>query len=114
MEKQDVSTRIDELVEYARMLDASFDDQNQDLLASVAAQLRVTVSPLYVFFEVGPKPWRNAMSGAWVAMKSAGSVQEQLALSKLDWARVGAAVSFTVSGVEQLCASWNQIQNHAG
>lgn len=109
MDEQDVTALIDELVEYAHVLDASFEDHNPLLLGSVALQLREAVSPLYEVLEKGPKPWRNATGGAWVAMNSAGSVEEQLALSELDRGRIGAAVSFTVSGVEQLLAKWSQV-----
>lgn len=96
------------LVEYARVLDASDEDQDPLLLGSVATQLRETVSPLYEVLEKGPGPWRNASGGAWLAMNSPRRVEEQVALSEPDWDRIGAAVSSTVSGVEILQAKWTQ------
>jgi hypothetical protein len=42
-------------------------------------------------------------------MNSADSVQEQLSVPELDWGRIGAAVSFAESGVEQLRTSWIQL-----
>jgi hypothetical protein len=108
MEERDVTPQIGLLVEYAKVLDASDEDQNPLLVGSVATQVRETVSPLCEVLEEGPRPWRNASGGAWLAMNSARSVEEQLALSELDWDRIGAAVSFTVSGVDQLQAKWTQ------
>ena len=46
MEEGDVTALVVELVEYSRVLDASFDDQNPLLFASVATQLWEMVSPL--------------------------------------------------------------------
>jgi len=112
MEERDVTALIGELVEDARVLDASFKDRNPLLLGSVATRLRETVSPLYEVLLKGSRSWRQAVGGAAVAMNSAGSIEEQLALSELDWGRIAAAVSFTVSGVEQLLAAWNQVLEH--
>jgi hypothetical protein len=108
MEEQDVTAVIAKSVEYAQVLDATFEDQNPVLLGSVARELWETVSPLHDVLEKGPKPWRNASGGAWIAMQSAASIAEQLALPELDWDRIGAAISFAVSGVEITLEKWNQ------
>ena len=42
-------------------------------------------------------------------MSSSASIEEQLSLSELDWGRIGAAVVFTMSGVEQLLEKWNRV-----
>ncbi len=109
MEEQDVTTLIDELAQYAQLLDASFDDQNLALLLSVAAQVRKTVIPLYEVLVEGPKSWGPAHGGAWIAIRSAGQIEEQLGLSDVDWERVAAAVAFTVSGLEEMAAGWSRV-----
>lgn len=109
MEEQDITGLLGELAEYTRLLDASVEDRNPQLLGTVAARLREAVSPVYEALDKGPKAWRNAIGGAWIAMNSADSVQEQLSLPELDWGRIGAAVSFAESGVEQLRTNWNQM-----
>jgi len=108
MEEQDVTALIEELVQYAQLLDARFDDQNSVLLLSVATQVRETVTPLYEVLEEGPKPWKHGYGGAWVAMRSAGSIEEELSQPDMDWERVAAAVAFTVSGLEQMAAGWSK------
>jgi len=85
MEEQDITGLVGELAEYARLLDASVEDRNPQLLASVAARLRETVRPLYEALDKGPQAWRNASGGAWITLNSADSVEEQLSLPELDW-----------------------------
>ena len=109
MEESEVTALVDELAEYARVLDASFDEINPLMLASVAAQVRETLTPLYEILENGPTPLRNAIGGAWVAMQSAGSIEGQLALAELDWDRVGGVVSFTAIGLQELHADWSRV-----
>jgi hypothetical protein len=63
MDEEDVTAVIAKLVAYARVLDASFEDQNPVVLGSVAHQLRKMVSLLHEVLAKGPKPWRNASGG---------------------------------------------------
>jgi hypothetical protein len=114
MEERDITALIGELAEDARVLDASLEEHDPQQLGSVVTRLRERVSSLYELLENGPGPWRNADGGAWVAMTSAGHLEEHLALPELDWGDIGATVSFTVSGVEQLVANWSELLKTPG
>ena len=109
MEERDITVRVVELVEYARLLNAAWEDENPPLLAAVAAQLQGILDPLHEVLECGPKSWGNAGAGAWLAMHSAESVTEELSLPDVDWDRIGAEVSFAMGGVEILSDKWNQM-----
>ena len=109
MDEPFITEQVGELAEYARVLDAAFGDRDPILLKSVADQLERQVRPLSQFLESGPRPWKVALAGAWIATNSVKGVLENLAIPPLDWDQIGAAVSFTVSGVEQLSAAWTRI-----
>jgi hypothetical protein len=112
VDEREITTLVGELAEYARVLEAALDDRNPQLLGSVATGVQDAVGPLYEVLEHGPPPWRNAIGGAWVAMNSASSIKEQLALPEQDWGRIAAAVSFAASGLDQLSDKWTQFLDH--
>jgi hypothetical protein len=114
MEEQDITALIGELAEDARVLDASLERHDPQQLGSVVTRLREKASSLHEVLEKGPRPWRNTNGGAWVAMTSAGHLEEHLALPELNWADIGAAVSFIVSGVKQVAAKWSELLKTPG
>jgi hypothetical protein len=118
MEDRDITALAGELAEDARVLDACLQQHDPQQLGSVVISLRERASSLYEILENGPRPWRNAYGdaygGAWVAMTSAAHLEEHLAQSELDWCDIGAAVSFAVSGVEQLAAKWSEMLETLG
>jgi hypothetical protein len=107
MQGKDISAQIDEVAEYARVLDASVEDHNVLLVRASAAQIEETASRLYAALDAEPKAWRNAVAASWLAKSAARRLREHAALLEADWGSVGAAVSFTCSGVDQLVQEWH-------
>jgi hypothetical protein len=107
--EDEVTGQIDELVGCAIVLDASCDEQNGALVNATASRVRELSTALYAVFDDGPRVWRPAMAGAWLAMSSATHAEEEAGAGEVNGDLLGAWVSFACSGVRQLAQSWNGV-----